>query len=177
MVLVPAADGAPPGNRPVVVVLLAGRRVDLRAVSQHLQCGGGRLRLATPAEAVAATGCELGCIPPVGHAQELQTLVDAHIAARSPDQLLCAGAGMPGTQMLLSVAELLSASADQVGSFSTQQQQQQLAPQQQQQQQVEQQQQPEQSEQDTESGQQLPEPWPAGAELVQLVGVLAQRRR
>lgn len=50
----------------VAVLLLAGHRVDLRAVAQHLQLSDRTLRLASPEEAVRSTGFELGCIPPLG---------------------------------------------------------------------------------------------------------------
>lgn len=53
-------------HRAVAVLLLAGHRVDLRAVAQHLQLSGRTLRLASPQEAVCSTGFELGCIPPLG---------------------------------------------------------------------------------------------------------------
>jgi prolyl-tRNA editing enzyme YbaK/EbsC (Cys-tRNA(Pro) deacylase) len=173
MVLVLDAAGSA-----VLVLLLAGHRVDLRAVGEHLQLPRGCTRLATPGEAVAATGCALGCIPPLGHSTQLRMLVDTHLAALPPQQLVCAGAGQAGVQLVLPAAELLSAAvAAQVGGFSTtklQQPPQDAEQQQQQQQQL--------TAQQLEQGlraaaAQMPQPWAEGAEVVQLVGVIAQRRR
>lgn len=62
----PAGNTAPAAGPAVAVLLLAGHKVDLRAVAQHLQLPRGSLRLATADEAVASTGYELGCIPPLG---------------------------------------------------------------------------------------------------------------
>lgn len=62
----PAAAAAAAPNAAVVVLLLASHKVDVRAVAQHMQLPKGALRLATPEEAVASTGYELGCIPPLG---------------------------------------------------------------------------------------------------------------
>jgi hypothetical protein len=62
----PAAAAAAAPTASVVVLLLAHNKVDVRAVAQHLQLPKGDLRLATPEEAVACTGYELGCIPPLG---------------------------------------------------------------------------------------------------------------
>lgn len=50
----------------LAVLLLAGHKVDLRAVAQHLQVPRGTLRLATAEEAEGLTGYQLGCIPPLG---------------------------------------------------------------------------------------------------------------
>lgn len=57
---------APQQPAAVAVLLLAGHKVSLRAVAQHLGLPRGSLRLATADEAVASTGYELGAIPPLG---------------------------------------------------------------------------------------------------------------
>jgi hypothetical protein len=62
----PAAAAAAAPTATVVVLLLASHKVDVRTVAQHMQLPKGALRLATPEEAVASTGYEMGCIPPLG---------------------------------------------------------------------------------------------------------------
>jgi hypothetical protein len=58
------SDAAAP---PAVLVLLTDEvRVDERAVAQHLGLPRRRLRLASRQEAAAATGYEVGSIPPFG---------------------------------------------------------------------------------------------------------------
>lgn len=107
-----------------------------------------------------------------GHSGRLLTLVDASIAWESPPgQLLCASAGDAHAHMVLSVQQLMAATSAQAGSFSSHTPP--AARQQQLQQQMHQQQPPS----ELAAPQQLTQPWSEGAERVQLVGVLAQRRR
>lgn len=63
---IPAVQVAAAPAAAVAVLLLAGHRVDVRAVAHHMQLPRGSLRLATVEEAEASTGYELGCIPPLG---------------------------------------------------------------------------------------------------------------
>lgn len=108
---------------------------------------------------------------------QLQTLVDVHVAQLPPQQLVCAGGGAADTQLVLSVEQLVAATAGQIGSFSStppspsaQQQPAAAASSSQHNgQELKQQQQP--------PAVQLPQPWARGQGEVELVGVLAQRRR
>lgn len=72
---VPALQAAAAPSAAVAVLLLAGHKVDLRAVAQHMRLPKGSLRLATPEEAVHSTGYELGCIPPLGETSSSARLV------------------------------------------------------------------------------------------------------
>lgn len=116
-----------------------------------------------------------------GHLTPLRTLVDASIsrkvqpaAALQQQQhqpLLYAGGGSPGTQLLISVQQLLAATAAETGCFTEAAAQSQTAEQAQRSQQ-----------QSSQQGQeswalQLPLPWPPGSEQVHLVGFVAQKRR
>jgi prolyl-tRNA editing enzyme YbaK/EbsC (Cys-tRNA(Pro) deacylase) len=69
--LAPALQAAAAPAAAVCVLLLAGDKVDLRAVAQHMQLPRGSLRLATAEEAVSVAGYELGCIPPLGEGSSL----------------------------------------------------------------------------------------------------------
>lgn len=121
----------------------------------------------------------LPCLQYTGHRHQLRTLVDEHILQHTPDQLLCAGGGTADVQLLLEVEQLLAATAGEAGSFSTSKMQavktasRTEAFQQQQEQQLLQQQQM----LDQATFLHLPLPWADGDECVELVGVLAQRRR
>jgi hypothetical protein len=110
-----------------------------------------------------------------GHKHLLRTLVDAHIAQQGPQRLLCAGGGSKDMQLLLSVQQLLSVTAGEVAAFSTTQQPGRLR------QAIAQQQPAELQQQLQQLGPaafaHFPAPWPAGAEEVELFGVVAQRRR
>lgn len=101
-----------------------------------------------------------------GHKHPLRTLVDTHIAQLPPQQLLCAGGGQQHQQLLLPVQQLIAATAGEAGAFSTIKQPAVIQQQQQQEQQS-----------DPASFAHLPQPWQDGAQEVELVGVLAQRRR
>jgi Cys-tRNA(Pro) deacylase len=63
-------------GRPVVVVACGVGRVDQRAIASWFGVGRKRVRLASPAEVLAATGYPIGALPPFGHRQPLPTLID-----------------------------------------------------------------------------------------------------
>ena len=58
----------------------AQRRADVKLLRAALGLSKKRLRIATPEEVLAATGFEVGGVPPVGHHVPLRTLVDASLA-------------------------------------------------------------------------------------------------
>ncbi|MDX2376246.1 YbaK/EbsC family protein [Microbacterium sp. LRZ72] len=66
--------------------------------------GVNRLRLATPDEALAATGYERGTIVPLGSAQRWPVVADASIGGQ-----VSMGAGSHGYNVVADAAELLSA--------------------------------------------------------------------
>jgi len=60
-----------------VLVLVAGdQRADVKRLRAALGLSKRRLRIAQPEEVLAQTGFEVGGVPPVGHSQSLQTLID-----------------------------------------------------------------------------------------------------
>lgn len=60
------------------LVVAAGLRpVETRLLAAELGVSRKRVRLASPDEALAATGFRVGAMPPFGHRRELPTLVDA----------------------------------------------------------------------------------------------------
>ena len=61
-----------------LLVVAAGlRRIEARRLAAELGLSRKRVRLASPDEALAATGFRVGAMPPFGHRRELPTLVDA----------------------------------------------------------------------------------------------------
>lgn len=128
-----------------------------------------------------------------GHRAPLRTLVDSSIVKQQPQQLLYAGGGDPSCQLQLSVQQLLDATAAEPGVFTPQNK----AGEQQpvisaaaasgvdctsvsskaaEQKEQQQRQQPGTS-WPSKWLSQLPLPWTPGSESVDLVGVIAQKRR
>lgn len=61
-------------KRYVLAVLSAVRQADLRKLTSHLEAK--KVRLCTPEEALAQTGCTIGSVPPFGNLLGLPTYVD-----------------------------------------------------------------------------------------------------
>ncbi|KAK3286738.1 hypothetical protein CYMTET_5722, partial [Cymbomonas tetramitiformis] len=66
---------------PVIVLAAGTRRINLSAVARLLLVTRKQVRLATPEEALSATGYKVGTIPPLGHRTSLRTLVDVSVMA------------------------------------------------------------------------------------------------
>jgi prolyl-tRNA editing enzyme YbaK/EbsC (Cys-tRNA(Pro) deacylase) len=65
------ADGMP------LLVLVAGdQRADVKRLRAHLGLSKRRLRIARPDQVREDTGFEVGGVPPIGHREPLQTLID-----------------------------------------------------------------------------------------------------
>jgi len=90
-------------GRPVVVVACGVGRVDQRAIASWFGVGRKRVRLASPAEVLAATGYPIGALPPFGHRQPLPTLID-RLALAHPE--VYAGGGSIDTLVRLNPAEI-----------------------------------------------------------------------
>lgn len=63
----------------VVVDIPADLKVDQKKVAGTLGWSKGKIRMATPEEVMQKTGCEIGAVPPFGHREELQILVDKEV--------------------------------------------------------------------------------------------------
>ena len=84
-------------DTPVMVLCAGDRRVDAKRLG---------LRSANAEQARAATGFAIGGIPPIGHAAELETLIDASL--RRFEIVWCA-AGTPHDVFPVAVETLISA--------------------------------------------------------------------
>lgn len=66
-------------NQWVIVDLPANKKVDSKKVAEILGWSKSRIRMATPEEVMQKTGCEIGAVPPFGHKENLQILVDLEV--------------------------------------------------------------------------------------------------
>lgn len=64
---------------PVVAVASGLARMDRRAVAEHCQTSGKRVRLASPQEVAEIAGYPVGALPPFGHLEPLLTLLDFRV--------------------------------------------------------------------------------------------------
>ena len=63
----------------VIVDIPADKKVDVKKAAEQLGWPKSRIRIATPEEVIQKTGCEIGAVPPFGHKEELQILVDKEV--------------------------------------------------------------------------------------------------
>ena len=91
------ADGAP-----LLVLASGAHRVDTGEVAALV--GARRVRRATPAFVLAATGQEVGGVAPAGHPAPLRTLVDVDLARY---EVLWAGGGDHHTMVSFTYADLM----------------------------------------------------------------------
>ena len=91
------ADG-----EPLLVLASGAHRVDTGKVAALV--GARRVRRASPAFVLAATGQEVGGVAPVGHPSPLQTVVDVDLGAHP---LLWAGGGDHHTMFAVRYGDLL----------------------------------------------------------------------
>ena len=89
-------DGAP-----LLILASGAARVDVRKVA--VQLGTGRIRRACPKFVLDHTGQEVGGVAPVGHPEEIRTLLDESLAAHP---VLWAGAGDHHSMFSISYNEL-----------------------------------------------------------------------
>jgi prolyl-tRNA editing enzyme YbaK/EbsC (Cys-tRNA(Pro) deacylase) len=95
------ADGAP-----LLVLASGAHRVDTGKLAALV--GAAKVRRATPALVLAATGQEVGGVAPVGHPAPLRTVVDVDLAAFP---LLWAGGGDHWTMFSATYDELVRVTA------------------------------------------------------------------
>lgn len=60
----------------VIVYIPADKKVDQKKVAEILQWPKSKIRMATAEEVMQKTGCEIGAVPPFGHKEQIQILVD-----------------------------------------------------------------------------------------------------
>src|SRR3989344_2161077 len=60
----------------VIANIPADQNVDFKKVADNRGWSKGKIRMATPDEVMAKTGCEIGAVPPFCHKEAIQILVD-----------------------------------------------------------------------------------------------------
>jgi prolyl-tRNA editing enzyme YbaK/EbsC (Cys-tRNA(Pro) deacylase) len=88
-------------NRPILIIASGANRVDEQAVADLI---GEPLAKADAAFVRERTGYAIGGVPPLGHAEPIQALVDEDLLAHAE---IWAAAGTPNTLFRLTPAELL----------------------------------------------------------------------
>jgi len=63
----------------VIVDIPADRKVDQKKVAETLGWSKGKIRMATKEEVLQKTGCEIGAVPPFGHKEKIQIIVDTGV--------------------------------------------------------------------------------------------------
>lgn len=62
-----------------IVDVPGDQKVDQKKVAEQLKWSKGKIRMATPEEVMQKTHCEIGAVPPFGHKDEIQILVDTRV--------------------------------------------------------------------------------------------------
>jgi prolyl-tRNA editing enzyme YbaK/EbsC (Cys-tRNA(Pro) deacylase) len=91
-------------SQAVLVVVMGADRVEARKVADTLGIARRRVRLASPREALVASGYSVGTVPPFGHPEPLRTLLDSAVL-RYP--LVHGGGGHPDIEIAVAVPDLL----------------------------------------------------------------------
>lgn len=95
---------------PYLVIAAGEARVSQKRLRDVLGVSRRKLRMASPEEAFAVSGFEVGAMPPFGHRQPLPTLLDTlTVPTDQPDKtIVYAGGGSKAAMVELSVATLLA---------------------------------------------------------------------
>lgn len=89
--------------RPLLVISNGLSRVGYKKLAAHLNVSRRRVRIANPRQVKAVTGYEVGTVPPFGHRQPLDTLLDESVVTLDE---IYAGGGTINALVRLSVEEL-----------------------------------------------------------------------
>lgn len=91
-------------ERPVLAIAGGTARVDRRPIAAHFGVGRKRVKLADAATVQTITGYAVGAVPPFGHHEPLQTLIDPRVL-KMPQ--IYAGGGAEDTLLRISPEEIL----------------------------------------------------------------------
>lgn len=92
------------GDSALLAIACGPAQIRRRALADHLDVGRRQVRLASPEEVLVITGYEVGTVPPFGHRNSVETLIDA--AAMEQDRIY-AGGGGKRTLVRVSPAEIV----------------------------------------------------------------------
>jgi len=77
-------------GKPILVISAGTNRVDRKKIAQHFGVGHKKVKLADPQTVIAVTGYEVGAVPPFGHSQKLDVILEESIFTQ---ELIYAGGG------------------------------------------------------------------------------------
>ncbi len=92
-------------DEPQLVIAAGEAPVDPKKVREILGVARRKLKMASPEEALEASGYEIGAMPPFGHKQVLPTLIDSLSVG---EEVLYGGGGTKAAMLKLSRATLLA---------------------------------------------------------------------
>lgn len=99
------------GDATVLAIACGTAPIRRRALASHFDVGRRQVRLASPDEVLEFTGYEVGAVPPFGHRNAVETLIDA--AVMDQDRIY-AGGGGKRTLVRVSAEEILRVTDGQV---------------------------------------------------------------
>lgn len=102
-------------GEPLLVINNGENRVDRRKLAAHLQVGRGQVKFASAEQALDITGFVVGSMPPFGHKQKLNTVVDPSIETL---EIVYGGGGDINAMMRLTSCELVNVTDAQVVPIS-----------------------------------------------------------
>lgn len=91
-------------GEPLLVINNGTARVDRKKLAGHLGVGRKRVKFASADQTLAISGYVVGSMPPFGHRQSLNTLVDPAVMER---ETVYGGGGAVDAMLRLTTAELL----------------------------------------------------------------------
>lgn len=93
---------------PLLVIAGGESRVDRRKLADYLNVGRGRVRFASPDQALEMTGYVVGSMPPFGHRLKLRTILDHGVTRQDT---VYGGGGDINAMMRIKTSELLRVTA------------------------------------------------------------------
>lgn len=103
-------------GEPVLAVTCGQRYVEQRAIAARFGVGRKKVKLARPKIVLDISGYEVGAMPPFGHLQPLQTLLDPSVLAH---EQVYAGGGAGNTLLRISPQAIQDAAAAEVLDLHT----------------------------------------------------------
>jgi prolyl-tRNA editing enzyme YbaK/EbsC (Cys-tRNA(Pro) deacylase) len=102
-------------KRPVLVIACGMARIDRKLLADSLAVARRRVKIASAAQVLAITGYPAGAVPPFGHKEPIQTVLDRSVLTQS---MVYGGGGEIRALMRLSVNELQRIVGDAVADLS-----------------------------------------------------------
>lgn len=91
-------------GEPLLVIANGSKRIGYKLLAEYLNTNRKRIKFATSAQVEAITGYSIGSVPPFGHKQKLNTLIEEGVMEQDE---IYAGGGAINTLMRVGTAELL----------------------------------------------------------------------